>query len=86
MDDEEMITRMAGRLLARLGYETEFARNGSEAVALYRKAMQSDFPFDAVILDLTVRGGMGGEEAVQHLLKIDPRQRPSFPADTPTVR
>jgi PAS domain S-box-containing protein len=75
MDDEEMITKMASRLLARLGYETEFARNGSEAVALYRKAMQSDSAFDAVILDLTVRGGMGGEEAVQHLLDIDARAK-----------
>jgi len=75
MDDEEMITRMAGLLLARLGYKTEFARNGSDAVALYRKAMQSDSPFDAVILDLTVRGGMGGEEAVQHLLDIDARAK-----------
>lgn len=75
MDDEEMITKMAGRILARLGYETEFACNGSEAVELYRQAMQSDSPFDAVILDLTVRGGMGGEEAVQQLLEIDPRAK-----------
>ena len=72
MDDEEMITKMAGRILARLGYETEFARNGEEAVDIYRRAMPSAAPFDAVILDLTVRGGMGGEEAVQHLRRIDP--------------
>ena len=71
MDDEEMITKMAGRILARLGYEAEFACNGSEAVDIYRQAMSSDSPFDAVILDLTVRGGMGGEEAVNHLLDID---------------
>jgi len=72
MDDEDMITKMAGRILARLGYEADFARDGLEAVELYRQAITSDSPFDAVILDLTVRGGMGGEEAVQQLLKIDP--------------
>jgi CheY-like chemotaxis protein len=73
MDDEEMIINMAGRILARLGYETEFARNGSEAVAFYEEALKADQPFDAVVLDLTVRGGMGGEEAMRHLLKIDPQ-------------
>ena len=73
MDDEEMIINMAGRILARLGYETAFARNGSEAVALYKEALKTDQPFDAVVLDLTVRGGMGGEEAMRHLLKIDPQ-------------
>ena len=72
MDDEDMITKMAGRILARLGYEAEFARDGGEALEVYQNAMQSNFRFDAVILDLTVRGGMGGEEAVQQLLKMDP--------------
>jgi PAS domain S-box-containing protein len=73
MDDEEMIINMAGRILARLGYESDFAQNGSDAVSLYEKALKADQPFDAVVLDLTVRGGMGGEEAMQHLLKIDPQ-------------
>ncbi|MEN8780746.1 MAG: ATP-binding protein [Desulfobacterales bacterium] len=73
MDDEEMIINMAGRILGRLGYETEFARNGSEAVAFYEEALKADQPFDAVVLDLTVRGGMGGEEAMRHLLTIDPQ-------------
>ena len=73
MDDEEMIINMAGRILARLGYESAFARNGSEAVALYEEALNTEQPFDAVVLDLTVRGGMGGEEAMRHLLNIDPQ-------------
>jgi CheY-like chemotaxis protein len=73
MDDEEMIINMAGRILARLGYESAFARNGSEAVALYEEALNTEQPFDAVVLDLTVRGGMGGEEAMHHLLDIDPQ-------------
>jgi len=73
MDDDEMIINMAARILVRLGYETAFALNGSEAIALYEEALETDQPFDAVVLDLTVRGGMGGEEAIQHLLKIDPQ-------------
>jgi len=75
MDDEEMIINMAGRILARLGYESGFARNGSEAVALYEEALKTEQPFDAVVLDLTVRGGMGGEEAMRHLLEIDPQAK-----------
>lgn len=73
MDDEEMIINMATRILARLGYDTAHARNGGDAVDLYRQALSTGQPFDAVILDLTVRGGMGGEEAIGHLIDIDPR-------------
>ena len=72
MDDEQMIRELAGEILWHLGYEVEFARNGDEAVALYQKSMNSAKPFDAVILDLTVRGGMGGKETIQQLIGIDP--------------
>ena len=72
MDDEEMIRELAGEILWHLGYEVEFARDGDEAVALYKKSLKSARPFDAVILDLTVRGGMGGKEAIQKLIDIDP--------------
>lgn len=73
MDDEEMIVNMAQRILARLGYETASAHNGAEAVAVYRQALSTGEPFDVVMLDLTVRGGMGGEEAIRLLIEIDPR-------------
>ncbi|MEJ2098933.1 MAG: response regulator [Desulfobacterales bacterium] len=73
MDDEEMIRKLAGELLSFLGYEVDFAINGREAVERYRKALNSNKPFDAVILDLTVKGGMGGKETIQKLLKIDPQ-------------
>lgn len=72
MDDEEMIRDLAGRLLSRFGYVAGFARDGAEAIEMYRKAGDSGDPFDAVILDLTIRGGMGGEEAVRKLMEIDP--------------
>ena len=72
MDDEEMIRELAGEILWHLGYEVEFASNGDEALVRYKESMNSAKPFDAVILDLTVRGGMGGNETIQQLIKIDP--------------
>jgi CheY-like chemotaxis protein len=72
MDDEEDLLDVAGQLLNRLGFETDFAACGEEAIQKYQDAMHSDNGFDAVILDLTVKGGMGGEEALVKLLKIDP--------------
>jgi len=72
MDDDQMIRELAGEILWHLGYEVEFARDGDEAVALYSRAFKTARPFDAVILDLTVRGGMGGKEAIQELIGIDP--------------
>jgi two-component system, cell cycle sensor histidine kinase and response regulator CckA len=75
MDDEPMLREIAGELLREVGYEREYARDGAEAVRIYRQAMESGRPFDAVILDLTVPGGMGGEEAIKKLLEIDPDAR-----------
>ena len=72
MDDEEAVREVAGNMLKFLGYKVEFARDGIEAIELYKKAKESGKPFDAVILDLTVPGGMGGKEAFGKLLEIDP--------------
>ncbi|MBW2516798.1 MAG: response regulator, partial [Deltaproteobacteria bacterium] len=72
MDDEAMIRKLAGELLTYLGYTVDFASNGTEAVKRYKKALNSKTPFDAVILDLTVKGGMGGKKTIQQLAKIDP--------------
>lgn len=72
MDDEENIREVLGEMLAFIGYETEFARDGAEAVALYEKSLGSADPFAAVILDLTIPGGMGGREAVEKLREFDP--------------
>jgi PAS domain S-box-containing protein len=72
MDDEEMIRKLAGSMLGQLGFETEFAGTGEAAIAAYEAALQAGRRFDAVILDLTVRGGMGGKEAIRHLRALDP--------------
>jgi len=75
MDDDENIREIAGRILKMLGYEVTFAREGNEALELCRQARKSEKPFDAVIMDLTVPGGMGGQEAIQKLREIDPEIR-----------
>ena len=73
MDDEEMVRDVLERLLARLGYEAEFARDGGEALEIFVQAHGSGQTFAAVILDLTVPGGMGGKETMARLLDIDPQ-------------
>ncbi|MEE8142920.1 MAG: ATP-binding protein, partial [Planctomycetota bacterium] len=75
MDDEEQVRELLGALLTRLGYSVEFAADGSQAIDQYRQAIQRGTPFHLVIMDLMVPGGMGGCEAVQLLLKLDPDAR-----------
>lgn len=72
MDDEEIVRNTAGKMLTNLGYVVSFAKDGTEAVEMYKKALELSQPFDAVIADLTVPGNMGGKEAVEKILKIDP--------------
>jgi len=72
MDDEKIVSRAVGGMLERLGYSVEITENGEEAIDKYKEAMNSGERFDAVILDLTVPGGLGGKETIEKLLKIDP--------------
>lgn len=75
MDDEEMVRTLMGRIVKRKEYDAAFARDGAEAIDLYEKAMEFGKPFHVVILDLTIKGGMGGMETMKELLKIDPGVR-----------
>ncbi len=75
MDDEEFIRSIAGAMLNQLGYDVVFAANGAEAIEIYKKTAESGQVFDAVIMDLTIPGGIGGKEAVSELLKTDPRAK-----------
>jgi PAS domain S-box-containing protein len=72
MDDEEGVREVVGVLLQRMGHEVEMVEDGQRAVEVYGSAKGQGRPFDAVILDLTVRAGVGGQEAILALLKIDP--------------
>jgi PAS domain S-box-containing protein len=73
MDDEEMIREITAEILGALGYNAAFAKNGDEAIKMYEDARNSGEPFDLVILDLTIPGGMGGKETIQKLIDLDPR-------------
>lgn len=72
MDDEELVRKVIGEMLVFLGYEVEFAKEGIEAIELYKKAKAQGQPFDAIIMDLTIPKGMGGKETINKLLEIDP--------------
>lgn len=72
MDDEELIRDVAVQILLKLGFEPHLACDGAEAVSLYEKAREEGEPFAVVIMDLTIPGGMGGREAMEKLLAIDP--------------
>lgn len=75
MDDEEMIRDMLKKSLEIAGYEAESVTHGEEAIERYVNAMDKGKPFVAVIMDLTIPGGMGGKEAVARLLQIDPEAK-----------
>ena len=72
MDDDDVVRNMTIQRLVRLGYESEGALNGEEALRKFQAARDSGKPFDVVILDLIVRGGMGGREAIAALRNMDP--------------
>jgi len=72
MDDEEPIIRMAEKLMQRMGLEFESVADGRAAIDRYRSAKEAGRPFDLVVMDLTIPGGMGGREAISVLRKFDP--------------
>jgi two-component system cell cycle sensor histidine kinase/response regulator CckA len=73
MDDEASVREVLGRMLKHMNYrDIVYAREGEEAVRLYKEGMETGVPFNIVILDLTIPGGMGGKETMEKLRKINP--------------
>jgi PAS domain S-box-containing protein len=72
MDDEDTIRLLLNRMLTGYGYEVTTTSDGKEALTAYRQAMDKNEPFEAVILDITVPGGMGGIETIEELMKLNP--------------
>lgn len=72
MDDEEIIREIAREILNHLGYEVEVCGDGESALQQYREALAAGRRFDAVIMDLTIQGGMGGKETMKELITLDP--------------
>ncbi len=73
MDDEEMVRDLAANLFEQLGFVVVQAKDGQEAINLYQAFLNDRKKIDLVIMDLTIPGGMGGKEAIQKLLQIDPQ-------------
>jgi CheY-like chemotaxis protein len=72
VDDEEAIRALVEFTLSSLGYQVFEAETALDGVNLYREKLEAGERFDAVILDLTLPGGMGGKEALKRLIEIDP--------------
>ena len=75
MDGEPLVRRSVINMLEALGYSVDLASDGSEAVLLYKKAFERGRPYDLVILDITVPGGIGGREAFLEIKSIDPNAK-----------
>ncbi|HMA84843.1 MAG TPA: ATP-binding protein, partial [Desulfosalsimonadaceae bacterium] len=73
MDDEAMVRDIAGEMLEKNGCRVQTAPDGEMAIEMYSNAIANGDPFDLVIMDLTVPGGLGGDEAIKHLREIDPQ-------------
>jgi PAS domain S-box-containing protein len=72
MDDEELVRNILEAMLHQMGHEVLLVKDGMEALQTYREAVDNGTPIDLIIMDLTIPGGMGGKEAVQKILSIDP--------------
>ncbi len=73
MDDDEMVLEVVQDQLATLGYEPVLVRDGDEAINKYQELRDQGTPVDLMVMDLTIPGGMGGQDAARKLLQIDPQ-------------
>ncbi len=88
MDDEIHVRKVVSEMLAHLGYDVVSSEEGLEATKLYEQAYKSEQPFDAVLMDLTVKIGMEGSEATKRILELDPNAKvivSSGYADSPII-
>lgn len=72
MDDDQMICTVASEMLSMKGFEATVTNGGEQAIRVFAEALANGSPFDLVIMDLTIPGGMGGQEAVKGILKLQP--------------
>jgi two-component system cell cycle sensor histidine kinase/response regulator CckA len=72
MDDDEVIRKMLNAMMSVIGYKAILTADGTEAIKKFTEAKEAGQPFDAVILDLTIPGGIGGIETIRKMLEIDP--------------
>lgn len=73
MDDEKIIRQVLGDMLSALGYEAVCVKDGAEAIEAYTEAMGTEKPYDIIIMDLTIPGGLGGKDTIRILVDKDPK-------------
>ncbi|MBF0501908.1 MAG: PAS domain S-box protein [Candidatus Riflebacteria bacterium] len=71
MDDEHFIRIVASEMITVLGHEVQIAEDGKKAIEIFRQAKNAGKPFDLLIFDLTVKGGMGGDDAIKKIRELD---------------
>lgn len=72
MDDEDMIGEIACQMLIHLGYDGHHVKDGESAIAEYSRSLEEGAPYDIIIMDLSIPGGMGGKETIGKVLDINP--------------
>ena len=75
MDDEEMILDILSRMFDHLGYEITTCLDGAQAIAAFAKSKSHAETFDVVMMDLVIPNGVGGQDAVHTIKKIDPNAK-----------
>ena len=75
LDDEELVQQMSGSMLEEMGHQVDFAATGEEAMMKYQAARDNNHGYDLVICDLTIPGGMGGQDVAQKILEINPQEK-----------
>jgi len=75
MDDEEMIRELAEEVLSIMGHKTLLAKDGKEAIDIFREYRSGNKRIDLIIMDLTIPSGMGGKDVIKEILKIDPEAK-----------
>ncbi len=71
MDDDALVRDVSQRILNKLGHAVDLCNDGTQAIKNYRTAMDQNTPYSLVVMDLTIPGGMGGQETMKQLLAID---------------
>ncbi len=72
MDDEEIIRILGKKMFSHLGFDVVCTGDGDETFEVYRREKEKGRPFDIIIMDLTIPGGMGGKETIGRLRQYDP--------------
>ncbi len=88
VDDEKIMRQFLVEAIHRAGLEAVAVADGRDAIVSYEQALATQHPFDVVVMDLTIPGGMGGEETIKQLKSIDPHVKAivsSGYSDTPIM-